>query len=236
MKPRLSIIIPVYREAFLISSTIHAILKIKIPIHFEIIVSDGESNTSTLTHLREDKTLPRKHPIKLISAPRGRGPQLNAGVKAAVGELFIFLHADTRMDQKGMNRLLTSWQDHVDPLFCGAFDLQIDSEKKVFRMIEKVASARSRLTKIPYGDQGIFMSRQLFEKINGFPNIPIMEDVGIMSKVKKLSVTPVFLPHTISTSARRWEDQGILYTTLRNWILICLYFLGISPEMLAKYY
>jgi len=236
METRLSIIIPVYREAALISTTIHAILDLKIPVPFEIIISDGESTHSTLSHIETDKTLSCRHQIKLISTSKGRGTQLNAGAKVAAGELLFFLHADTRMDQKGMDLMMAAWQDQVDPLFCGAFDLHIDSKKKVFRMIEKIASIRSRITKIPYGDQGIFMSRPLFEKINGFPDSPIMEDVGIMSKVKRLSIPPLFLPHTIATSARRWKDQGILFTTFRNLVLICLYLIGIPPGVLAKYY
>lgn len=236
MNPKLSIIIPVYRESAFISTALHSILDMDIPIPFEIILADGESPPTTLTHLRLDKTLSQTYPIKLISASKGRGPQLNAGVKAAVGEWFLFLHVDTRMDQKGMDLMIKVWQTQVEPLFCGAFDLHIDSGKKIFRMIEKFASARSRLTKIPYGDQGIFMSRKLFEKINGFPDVPIMEDVGIMSKIKKEAVNPVFIAHPISTSARRWRDQGILFTTLRNWVLICLYILGVPPRVLAKYY
>jgi rSAM/selenodomain-associated transferase 2 len=236
MNPKLSIIIPVYRESAFISATLHSILDMDIPIPFEIIVADGESPPTTLTHLRLDKTLVQKGLIKLISAAKGRGPQLNAGAKAAVGEWFFFLHADTRMDQKGMDLMIKVWQTQVEPFFCGAFDLYIDSERKIFRMIEKFASVRSRLTKIPYGDQGIFMSQKLFEKINGFPDVPIMEDVGIMSKIKKQAVTPVFIAHPISTSARRWKDQGILFTSVRNWILIFLYILGIPPRVLAKYY
>ncbi|MBU0972868.1 MAG: TIGR04283 family arsenosugar biosynthesis glycosyltransferase [Proteobacteria bacterium] len=236
MSPKLSIIIPVYREADVISAAIHAILDLKVPIPFEIIVCDGEDCRSTLKHLAADNTLFPRHPVKQISSPKGRGPQLNAGAKAAAGELFFFLHVDTRIDQKGMDLMVTAWQTQADPLFCGAFDLHIASKKKVFRLIEKIASARSRLTKIPYGDQGLFMSRRLFERINGFPDIPIMEDVGLMAKVKRLSIDPVFLPHTIATSARRWEDQGILFTSFRNWILIILYALGIPPGVLAKYY
>lgn len=236
MNPKLSIIIPVFRESAFISSILHAILDLIIPVPFEIIVCDGESSRSTLTHLKADKTLFGHTAIKLISAPKGRGPQLNAGVKTAEGEFFLFLHADTRMDQNGMDLMLTAWQDHVDPLFCGAFDLCIDSEKKVFRIIEKIASARSRFTRIPYGDQGIFMSRQLFEKINGFPDVPIMEDVGIMSRVKKKGVPPIFLPHPVCTSARRWKNQGIIFTTFRNWALISLYFFGVPPRVLEKFY
>ena len=236
MKPRLSIIIPVYREAAFLSATLQSILDLTIPIPFEIIVSDGDLAQSTLAHLRSDTSIDSSQPIKGITSPKGRGPQLNRGANAAAGELFLFLHADTRLDQRGLDLMINAWQNHVDSLFCGAFDLHIDSEKKFFRMIERVASARSRLTKIPYGDQGIFMSRHLFEKIHGFPDVPIMEDVGMMSKVKKEAVKPIFIAHPISTSARRWKDQGIVFTSLRNWILICLYILGIPPRVLTKFY
>jgi len=236
MSVRLSIIIPVFRESALISETIESILDLNIPIPFEILVSDGESIHSTLESLRRDKRLHIRHPVKLIPSVKGRGPQMNAGVRQASGQLLFFLHADTRLDQRGMDLMIKAWQDHGDPLFCGAFDLHIHSGKKIFRIIEKTASLRSRLLKIPYGDQGIFMSRKLFDKVGGFPDTPIMEDVGIMSKIKKLDIAPIFLAHPIATSARRWEDQGVLYTTFRNWILICLYILGVSPKMLTKYY
>ncbi len=236
MNPRLSIIIPVYKESARIGATLHAILDLNIPIPFEIIVSDGESPPSTRTLLKADKTICLRHPVKGISSPRGRGVQLNAGAKAARGDLFFFLHADTRIDQKGMDLMIDAWRNHSPPFFCGAFDLRIDSKRKVFRLIERVASVRSRITKLPYGDQGIFISRQLFEKINGFPNVSLMEDVGIMMKIKRKKVTPVFLPHTICTSARRWKNQGILFTTLRNWVLISLYLLGVPPRVLTRYY
>jgi rSAM/selenodomain-associated transferase 2 len=242
MKPRLSIIIPVYRESVLIAATLRSILGLKIPIPFEVIICDGESSRSTLNHIYRDNFLCRDNShcrggrLKLISSPKGRGTQLNKGANAAAGELFFFLHADTRVDQRGMDLMIKAWRENRNPFFCGAFDLHIDSEKKVFRMIEKIASIRSRLTKIPYGDQGIFISRQLFEKIDGFPDVPIMEDVGLMSRVKKRSIIPVFLPHPIRTSARRWKDQGILFTSVRNWILISLYILGVPPGVLTKYY
>lgn len=234
MKRKLSIIIPVYKEANLISSTLDTLFSLQFPIPFEIIIADGEPGHSTLARLEEYPGL--GGPIKRVKASKGRGPQLNAGAEMADGDLFFFLHADTRVDQKGMDLMIKAWRDHVGSFFCGAFDLSIDSEKKVFRIIEKTASFRSRFFKIPYGDQGIFMSRPLFEQIGGFPDTPIMEDVGLMSRVKKASITPTFLPHAIATSSRRWENQGVIFTTLRNWTLMILYFLGISPRTLAKYY
>ncbi len=236
MEKTLSIIIPVFQESAVISNTLQGLAALKIPLPFEIIICDGEGCHSTLAHLRQDHPGLGCLPLKLIGALPGRGPQLNAGARAAQGDLLLFLHADTRLDQKGLDLMIQAWQNQEETFFCGAFDLSIDSEKKIFRLIEKTASLRSRLLKIPYGDQGIFMTRQLFERVGGFPPTPIMEDVGIMSKIKKIDITPRFLDHSITTSARRWEDQGILYTTLRNWGLILLYLLGISPGRLARYY
>lgn len=236
MEKTLSIIIPVFQESAVISNTVQGIAGLKIPLGFEIIISDGEACQSTLAHLRQNPAGWGCLPLKLIGALPGRGPQLNAGARAAQGDLFLFLHADTRLDQKGLDLMIQTWQDQEETFFCGAFDLSIDSEKKIFRLIERISSLRSRLFKIPYGDQGIFMSRQLFERVGGFPPTPIMEDVGIMSKIKKAAIAPRFLDHAITTSARRWEEQGVLYTTLRNWGLILLYRLGISPRRLARYY
>lgn len=236
MNTALSIIIPVFREADIIFDTLGTILSLPVSVPFEIIVSDGEPEGSTLACLKKEKQMIRTRPVKLVSSPTGRGPQINAGVLASSGSLLFVLHADTRLDKIGMDMMIKAWQRTEKPLFCGAFDLCIDSKKKVFRIMEKTASLRSRLTKLPYGDQGIFMTRRLFDKTGGFPNTPIMEDVGMMLKIKKTGVCPVFIDRTISTSARRWERQGLVYTTLKNWVLISLFSLGVSPKKLAEFY
>ncbi len=231
---QLSIIIPVYRETQRISKTLKSLLDLSIPIPFEILVVDGEPTATTLKYL---KSQPDVDPgIRLIKSALGRGTQMNAGARISKGKLFFFLHADTRLDQPGMDALLQAWQHSVPARVCGAFDLTIDSPKPWFRVIEKTASFRSRLTGIPYGDQGIFISRTLFERVGGFPDVPLMEDVGLMSAVKRTKIRPMFLDYKILTSARRWETQGLAYTTLRNWIFILLYLLGVSPEKLAAWY
>lgn len=233
---KLSIIIPVYRESAIIIQTLQSLTALSIPIAHEILVVDGDPEKQTMAKLRLNKEVMTYKQIKLISSPKGRGVQMNEGAQKAGGDLFLFLHADTRLDQVGMKKMIQAWTDNGLPLFCGAFDLVIDSPKRMFRLIEETASLRSRLTRVPYGDQGIFISKSLFIKAGGFPNIPIMEDVGLMAAVKKTGIRPFFLDHSIVTSARRWENQGLIYTTLRNWALICLYILGVSPEKLVKYY
>ena len=233
----LSLIMPVFRETGQILPTLAHLFSLDIAPAFEVVVVDGDPAGSTIAYLRQTPWYRRhRDSVKLLCAPKGRGPQMNAGAGAARGNLFFFVHADTRPDQAGMDRLVFSWQARSSSFFCGAFDLAIDAPGLCFRIIEKSASLRSRLTRIPYGDQGIFMSRTLFDRIDGFPPVPLMEDVGLMAKVKKRGLRPLFLDTPILTSSRRWKEKGILRTTLTNWTLITLYSLGISPRRLARFY
>ncbi len=247
MNTTLSIIIPVFNEQEIIINFIECLLKLSFREPVEIIISDGEKGGITLGALghRYDHD-PRI--IKTLSK-KGRGPQMNQGVSVSTGKVLWFLHADAAIDQHCLDLIYdliseqilgkTGSQEAVPwdgSCVYGAFDLIIASEKPAFRLIEAVASLRSRLTGIPYGDQGIFMTRFLFNRIGGFSEIPIMEDVEIMERIKKMGCQPVIFNHGILTSPRRWERQGIIYTTLRNWLLFTLYQLGVSPQSLVKYY
>jgi hypothetical protein len=118
----------------------------------------------------------------------------------------------------------------------GAFDLAVDSERPAFRLIEKAASIRSRLTRIPYGDQSVFMRKRDFQDLGGFRDIPIMEDVEIMQRIKKRKGKICILRKAVRTSPRRWEKEGIVYTTLRNWLILFLYLFGVRPEKLIRFY
>lgn len=236
MNPLLSIIIPVYRESALIGETLARLYRLGIPCPFEIIVSDGEPGHSTLAAILSNAATADMPGCCPVPSPRGRGSQMNQGAARAKGSLLLFLHADTRLDPGGLAALIREFRNRDPNAFCGAFDLAIASPKPHFRVIEKTASLRSRLSRVPYGDQAIFMSRRLFRRINGFDNVPIMEDVGLMLKVRRLGVKPLFLPYPAITSARRWETEGIIFTTLRNWILVSCYYLGASPHRLARFY
>ncbi len=232
MAAKLSIIIPVYNEARAIGPFINQLKCLTFPWPVDIIISDGHPEQTTLRALDSSET----QGLIPLASEKGRGPQLNAGARAAQGEVLLFLHVDTRLDQTGAD-LLAAAVDRADPsVFCGAFDLAIDSPRPIFRFIEKIASRRSRLTRLPYGDQALFISRSLFRAVDGFPAVPIMEDVGLMQRIKQRGIQPVFLSATVSTSARRWEKEGILFTTLRNLALITLYLFGAPPERLVRYY
>jgi hypothetical protein len=118
----------------------------------------------------------------------------------------------------------------------GAFNLSIDSNGLPFRVIEAFVRIRTRIIGMPYGDQAIFMKRKYFYEVGGYPDIPIMEDVALIRKIKKRGQKFIIIPASVTTSARRWETEGLLYCTLRNWVLLFLYSVGVSPEKIAKYY
>ena len=159
---------------------------------------------------------------------------MNAGAATAHGEILIFLHADTKLPDNALGKISRVLQD--ERYVGGAFDLGIDSRRLFLKYISARASLRSRLNRIPYGDQAIFIRKDYFDQIGRFKDIPLMEDVDLMRRIKKDKKKIYILSDKVMTSARRWERDGALYTTLRNQILIALFYLGVSPYRLAKYY
>lgn len=158
---------------------------------------------------------------------------MNTGAKIASYETLLFLHADTILPNHALQYIHDTLKDKVS---AGAFDLSFDTQSKVLNIIAKVASLRSRLTRLPYGDQAIFIKQKVFEKVGGYEDMMLMEDVNLMQKLKKNHIKIKILPQKVITSTRKWEDSGIIYTTLRNWILIGLYFMGVDSEKLAQFY
>jgi rSAM/selenodomain-associated transferase 2 len=227
MKHTFSFIIPVLNEASLINSTIRHLREISQQHDIEIIVVDGDPEATTLSHITEQQI------IKLKS-PKGRGKQMNKGASVAGGDVFLFLHSDTELPVEALS-LISSL---IEETACGggAFDLGIKSERLVFRLIEQMVSLRSKITNIPYGDQAIFMKRDVFETLGGYRDIPLMEDVEFMRRMKRSGYKICIIPEKVKTSPRRWESEGVLFCTLRNWTIMTLYLLGLSPEKLAKYY
>ncbi len=148
--------------------------------------------------------------------------------------MLIFLHADTLLPTSAYERIVGIMLD--EKCIGGAFDLHIDSLKMGFRIIEKFANLRSRLTRIPYGDQAIFIRTSYFGKLGGFKDIPIMEDVELMRRIKRKGDRIVILQEPVLTSARRWERDGLIWGTLRNWFLIIAYLCGVKPENLVRFY
>jgi uncharacterized protein len=226
----LSIIIPVLYEAERIQTCLANVVNLAGDLNLEAIVVDGDPQAGTLSHLPS----PYPHVLKGIQSPKGRGTQMNAGAQIAQGQVLLFLHADTDLPDQAFQHIIRTCTQA--PYMGGAFDLAIASPRWSLKLIGKVASWRSRLTRIPYGDQAIFIRKDVFEQVQGYPDIPLMEDVALMQRLKHQGHPIQILSSTVKVSARRWEKEGIVCCTLRNWSLILLYFLGIAPETLARWY
>ena len=220
-----SIIIPVLHEAKNINPLLEHLQELD--ENCEIIVVDGCPKRETIDNIRNKE-------IKKLISEEGRGRQMNTGAAIASGEILIFLHADTRLPVNALDRIRHSLQKKQ--YVGGAFDLSIRSDKLILKVIATCASLRSRLTRIPYGDQAIFIRKDYFNKIGGYKEIPLMEDVELMKRIKKRGDKIYIFSDRVFTSPRRWEKEGIICCTLRNWIIIILYLIGISPDKLARYY
>lgn len=224
---RLSIIIPVLGEQERIGPCLRNLRTQGFIDSRQIIVVDGDPAGGTIDLIRDGEILCLK------GAP-GRALQMNAGAAVAEGQILLFLHADTILPPGALEKI--SRVMAIGRYVGGAFDLAIDSDRLFLKYIAMRASFRSRLNRIPYGDQAIFVDRAYFEGIGGFKEIPIMEDVDLMRRIKKDRKKIHIFRDRVLTSSRRWEAEGPLYTTLRNQCLLFLYYLGARPERLARFY
>ncbi len=227
MKHGISIIIPALNEASIINRTIDNIFSLPYSGELEVIVVDGSPDRDTIDAIK-------KADVKKIFSEKGRAYQMNRGALNACGEILLFLHADTELPKSALNTIssVMGKGDYVG----GAFDLGIESARAAFRLVERAASLRTRITRIPYGDQAIFIGKEYFHAACGFKEIPLMEDVELMRRIKKAGDNIYIISEKVKTSSRRWEKEGIVYCTLRNWVLITLYFMGFAPEKLVKFY
>lgn len=226
--PELSVIIPVLYEGQNVIDVLEQLAAVAGDVAYEIIVVDGDSQGSTLQYL------PATPHIHGTVAPAGRGCQMNAGAALAQGSILLFLHADTTLPAQALPKIADAIQ--AKDIVAGAFDFAIRSPRKSLRWISHWACWRSRLTRIPFGDQAIFMKRDTFNKLGGYQNIPILEDVDLMRRLRWQRLSIEILRDRVFVSARRWETEGIFYCTLRNWMLLGLYSLGVSPHYLVQWY
>lgn len=228
---KLSIVIPVCNE----SSVLEDLLNRLDPFSMdEIIVADCGSCDGSVAFLQAwANGGSGRYRRMVLSAPRGRGSQMNAGAKRARSELFLFLHADTHLPTDGID-LVRETMNSRD-VVGGAFRLHIDSKHPFLKWVSWMANLRSVYWALPYGDQAYFVRRSVFESLGGYPALPLMEDVAFIGKLKKAGRI-VLLKKAVSTSARRWQRRGHFFTSFQNMFLLCLYFLGVSPGRLAKWY
>ncbi|MBU0498606.1 MAG: TIGR04283 family arsenosugar biosynthesis glycosyltransferase [Gammaproteobacteria bacterium] len=221
----LSIILPVLNEAEGIVPLLEALLPLRRQ-GCEVLVADGGSVDGTA-----ELALPLAD--RVITTPRGRARQINAGAALATGAVFWFLHADSRVPPDAGTILLGALRESGRGW--GRFDVRLSGRHPLLRLVERMMNLRSRLTGVATGDQGIFVTRRLFERVGGFPDIPLMEDIAL-SKRLLAQGQPVCLATCLTTSSRRWENGGIGRTILLMWRLRLAYWLGADPATLARRY
>ncbi|MGH7819710.1 MAG: TIGR04283 family arsenosugar biosynthesis glycosyltransferase [Candidatus Binatia bacterium] len=219
---RVSIIVPARNEERVIAATLAPLRE---PDVLEVIVADGES---------EDATAKVAAPLadRVLRSPPGRARQMNAAARIAIGDILFFLHADSRVPAGFARAIVDACGEGA---IGGRFDLELDAPGIGYRIVENGINLRSRWSGLFTGDQGLFIRRQAFSRLGGFPDQPLFEDLALAAAMKQAGRV-ASLRLRIRTSARRWRRSGIVRTVLFMWWLRALYFLGVSPDRLATLY
>jgi rSAM/selenodomain-associated transferase 2 len=223
--PSLSIIIPTLNEAASIAATLESLAPFR-QRGVEVIVVDGGSR---------DGTVERARPLadQVLTAPRGRAAQMNAGAAAASGGVLLFLHADTTLPENADGLLRYGFAD--SGRVWGRFDIAIEGRNPLLRIVAGLMNWRSQITGIATGDQAMFVRRDTFLAIDGFPDIPLMEDVALSKQLKRIG-RPLCLAARARSSGRRWTQNGVIRTILLMWRLRLAYWFGAEPAALARRY
>ena len=219
----LSVIVPTLDEAEALPAALAAARQ---PGVTEIIVVDGGSRDGTLA-------LARALADRVLETARGRARQMNAGAAAARGDVLLFLHADTRLPAGYAQAVARALAD--PRVVGGRFDVRLDATGLAYRVVGRLISVRSRVTRVATGDQAIFVRRAVFGRLGGYPAVPLMEDVAL-SRALKRAGRVACLGETVVTSARRWQRHGVARTVLLMWALRAAYYAGVSPARLARVY
>ena len=221
---RLSIVMPVLDEAAEIDAALAALAPLRADGQ-QLIVVDGGSRDGTLAQCggRTDE---------MLQAPRGRASQMNAGAAQAQGDVLLFLHADTRLPSGAGAAIEQAMRAGAQ---WGRFDVTITGRSLMFPMIAVLMNLRSRWSSIATGDQAIFVRRDLFERIDGYAELPLMEDIDLCKRLRACSA-PACLRQRVSTSGRRWEERGVWRTVFLMWRLRWRYWRGEPAEALARAY
>jgi len=219
----LSVIVPTLDEAEALPAALAAARQ---PGVTEIIVVDGGSRDGTLA-------LARTLADRVLETARGRARQMNAGAAVARGDVLLFLHADTRLPAGYAQAVARALAD--PRVVGGRFDVRLDATGLAYRVVGRLISVRSRVTRVATGDQAIFIRRAVFARLGGYPAVPLMEDVAL-SRALKRAGRVACLGETVVTSARRWQRHGVARTVLLMWALRAAYYAGVSPARLARIY
>lgn len=194
----------------------------------QVIVADGGSSDETVRIARQ------RHAEVVVSEP-GRGIQQNAGAAMATGDVLLFQHADCRLGPACLDQLREALI-RDETLVFGGFRQRIDAADRKYRWLEHGNALRVRALGLVYGDQAIFVRRERFDQVGGFPSIPLMEDVSLIRRLRQSGDRPRLLAGPIEVSARRWQRTGVVAQTVRNWTLLWAYFCGVPPGTLIRFY
>jgi rSAM/selenodomain-associated transferase 2 len=219
----ISIVMPVLNEATNIAATVGALPRSQ---PHELVIVDGGSSDRTVE-------ICKQLGATVLVASRGRARQMNLGARRAAGDVLLFLHADTRLPDSAFQDIHRALSD--PQCVGGRFDVQLDGAHWMLGVIGAMISLRSRLSRVATGDQAIFVRREIFAEIGGYPDIPLMEDVAFSQALKRKGRVACLRSRVI-TSARRWEQDGLWRTIFKMWALKSLYLAGISPLRLRRYY
>jgi rSAM/selenodomain-associated transferase 2 len=219
----ISIIVPTLNEQEQLPATL---ARVSLAAGDELIVVDGGSTDSTVA-------VAHQYTSRVLSSPPGRARQMNRGAAHARGHILLFLHADTLLPAGGLEAVRQAMQ--APHAVGGAFRLAFLPATPALRVIAWGANVRTRLGQLPYGDQALFVRRTLFEELGGYADVPFLEDVKLVQALRRRGPLTI-VPLPVQTSGRRWQRNGVLYTTVRNNVLMALYFCGVSPGTLQRWY
>ncbi|MEW6682875.1 MAG: TIGR04283 family arsenosugar biosynthesis glycosyltransferase [Nitrospirota bacterium] len=227
--PRISVILPVRNEETVLASCLRSVRASPSPCPVEIIVVDGQSSDRSLD-------VAARFGARSLSAPTaGRSRQMHWGALHAAGEILVFLHADTVLPPHWVTRVHRTFLQSPAPPAAASFSLAFDSRRLDYRALSALANIRSRMTGLPHGDQALIVSRKMYFEAGGFPDVPLMEEYLFIPKLKRLGPIAQF-PERVVTSSRRYDRGGAIRTTLKKVALIVLFYVGVPPARLARWY
>jgi len=231
-EPTVAIIMPVLNDATQVEAGLEALYRCDMPN--EVIVVDGGSDDTTADVVRRliGQSSEAKSIFRFTVAPRSRALQMNVGALQAQSDVLLFLHVDVRLPDSAMDSVRDSIKRGAS---WGRFDMRLDDDAVIFRIIESCMNMRSALTGIATGDQAIFVRRDVFRTLGGYASIPLMEDVEFCKRLKWIG-PPALIRKQVRASTRRWRQYGIIRTVILMWFLRLFYWLGVSPKTVARLY